>query len=120
MNDEGGREWNNYRETWKPEQKDRFTSVATAMVSRLPMAGSLSWGARVEKVEVEEIFLGCTDDSSTEIWGRSIEKQRQRATVVFTDRSRGEEGGVGGGWYWKIEQEEEVSGSQLVGPIATV
>ena len=90
------------------------------MASRLPTAGLLAWRARVEKVEVEEISLGYMGESSIEIWGSSIEKQRQGAMVVFMDRSRDEKEGVGGGWYWKTEQGEEVLGLQPVGPIVTV
>jgi len=79
----------------------------------------MSYGGRVEKVEVPEVKLQAQADSKAEEWTEAINQAREyyNATGVYTDGSMNEYGMVGGGWY--VERGKRFGGLTL-GKLATV
>ena len=84
---------------------DGYTSIASRMVAQLGLEENeeLSWGGECPKVEIQEIDLelgGTNDKKWWETWLQDKEVTEGRR-LVFSDRSRLEDGRVGGGWYGK-------------------
>ena len=79
----------------------------------------MSYGGRVEKVEVPEVKLQAQADSKAEVWTEAINQARElyQATGVYTDGSMNEDGMVEGGWY--VEGGKRLGGVTL-GKWATV
>jgi len=79
----------------------------------------MSYGGRVEKVEVPEVKLQAQADSKVEVWTETINQAREYcdATGVYTNGSMNEDGIVGGGCY--VEGGKKLGGTTL-GKLATV
>lgn len=57
----------------------------------------LSFGGRVEKVDVEEVELGINATGDRMYWKAVIEDHREGAEAWYTDGSKLEDGKVGAG-----------------------
>ena len=107
-----------------PVGLDGFTSVLTAIQSKAGVLKEeghkrLSYGGRVEKVEVPKVKLQAQADSKAEVWTEAINQSREycEATGVYTDGSMNEVGMVGGAWY--VEGGKKF-GALTLGKMATV
>ena len=122
-NREAGREWDDFGQEYTVGP-DRFTSVLTAIQSKAGVLKDeghekISYGGRVEKVDVPEVKLQAQADSKAEVWTEAINQAREfcEATGVYTDGSINEDGMVAGGWY--VEGVKRVGGATL-GKLAMV
>ncbi|KAF8453405.1 hypothetical protein BDZ91DRAFT_853215 [Kalaharituber pfeilii] len=61
----------------------------------------------------------CKEDAPAK-WEKAINEAKGDSVAIFTDGSRSEEGGVGGGWCWRQVVAGESEGSRWVGTKATV
>jgi len=122
-NIEAGREWDDFSQEYTVGP-DGFTSVLTAIQSKAGVLKEegherMSYGGRVEKVEVPEVMLQAQADSKVEVWTEAINQAREycNAMGVYTDGSMSEDGVVGAGWY--VEGGKGV-GEATLGKLATV
>jgi len=120
---EAGREWDDFGQEYTVGP-DGFTSVLTAIKSKAGVLKEegherMSYGGRVEKVDVPEVMLQAQADSKAEVWTEAINQAREYcdATGVYTDGSMSEYGVVGAGWY--VEGRKGV-GEVTLGKLATV
>jgi len=114
-NTEEGREWDVFRQEYTVSP-DGFTSVLRAIQSKAGVlkeegCKKMSYGGRVEKVEVPEVKLQAQADSEAEVWMEAINQAREycEATGVYTDGSMNEDEVVGAGWY--VEGGEKQGGN---------
>jgi len=121
--EEAGREWDDFGQEYTVSL-DGFTSVLTAIQSKAGLLKEeghekMSYGGRVEKVEVPEVKLQAQADSKAEVWTEAINQAREycNAIGVYTDGSMNVDGMVGGGWY---AEGEKRLGGVTVGKVAMV
>jgi len=117
---EEGRQWDDFDEPYP--DKDGFTTVFTRIQSTagiLMEEGNerLQCGGRVVPTKVEEVTLQAKANSPKETWQLAINEAREDATVMLTDRSKGEDRRVGAGWY---QEGGDIKGMMGLGKVATV
>jgi len=102
-NEEAGREWDDFGQEYTVGP-DGFTSVLTAIQSKAGVLKEegykrMSYGGRVEKMDIPEVKLQAKADSKAEVWTEAINQAREycEAIGVYTDGSINENGMVGGG-----------------------
>ena len=122
-NEEAGREWDDFGQGYTVGP-DGFTSVLTAIQSKAEVLKEegherMSYGGRVEKIEVPVVKLQAQADSKAVVWTEAINQAREQcdAMRIYTDGSMNEDGMVGGGWY--VEGGKKLGGVTL-GKLATV
>ena len=101
----------------EPGDDTSILSTIIGKAKRLEDQGCecISWGGRVDKIEITEVDLRLGEENKVEEWGLKIFEAGEGRTTVFTNGSKSEEGVVTAGWYLR-----KIVNTDTLGPSVTV